>query len=277
MHSNESYYSLKSFDSYDALVQDTKGWDIDFFQLSPGLFSANILHFIGDDFQFSKSFFNSHLHQRGSAPAEKITFSIHHRNSVANNWRYLHCPLHGIAIYPDNNELQSVAMPGMHKFTLSFEEEFLEAVSEDIGVPNLNSHLAKGHVVLCQPDQIKYLQNYLVLLAHYFMDNMNSADGPRLSGEIKKEIARILLVTLSSSATDLSGRNQVGRVRVLEKVMRHIASNFADLPSVPELCSISGLAERKLNDLFYSTFQVTPEQYLESYKETVVRKFRGIT
>ena len=278
MQSHESYYSSKSYDSYEFLLQEVKGWDVDFIQLNQGPFSANIVHFIEHDFQFTEAFFNSHLHQRGTAPKGKLTFTIHHMDSVPNIWRYLHCPLHGIAIYPDNNELQSVAMPGMHKFTLSFEEKFLQAVSEDIGLPDIYSYITKGHVALCRPDQIDYLQRYLVVLHQYFLDSKNSGNAPGLSDEIKKEIARILLVTISTSSSELPDKKQRGRAKALEKVMRQVNSNFADLPSVSELCSLSGLTENKFSDLFYSTFQVTPEQYLDSYKENVVRKFlRGIS
>ncbi|MGI9537119.1 MAG: hypothetical protein ACR2PB_08605, partial [Desulfocapsaceae bacterium] len=233
---------------------------------------ANILQFMEDDFLFTKSFFNNHLHQRGTAPKDKLTFAIHHRNSVANNWRYLSCPLHGITIYPDNNELQSVAMPGMHKFTLSFEEEFLETVSENIGLPNLKAYITKGRIALCEPDQIEYLQRYLILLTHYLIDTKISGDIPQLSTEFKQEVASILLITLSTSSYDLSNTKHLGRARTFDRLMNHVNLNFAELPSISELCSIAGLTERNLKNLFYETFQVCPEDYFKCYRDYILRR-----
>ena len=275
MDSSTSAFLAKDFNSYEEFSQLTYGWDIDFIQLSPGPFQASFLQFLEDDFQFSKSYFGNHLHQRGTAPNEKITFTIHHTDSVANKWRYLHCPLHSITVYPDNNELQSVCMPGMHKFTLSFEEQFLQSISDSIGLPPLEDYLNKGQIALCDPDQIRYLQNYLDILTHHLIDRQNEGAPPLIAGEMKQEIARLLLLALSASTSRRSGREPGGRVQMVEKIIGSIHANPAATPSVRELSTLAGLSEQKLRDLFYETFQTAPEDYLTSYRSNLVRKFLG--
>ena len=275
MTSELTILQSRSFDSYELFAEQSTLWDIDFIQLSPGPFHARFAQYIDRDFLFSTSYFTNHLHQRGTAPKGKINFSVHHTNSVANTWRYLPCPLNAIAVYPDNNELQSVCLPGMHKFTLSFEEEFLQRISEDIGLPPLEEYCIKGRIAQCDSTQLSYLQRYSNGLIRYLLD-CDQRDEPAIIGqELKTEVARLLLITLAASEQEQSERKRSERAKAVEDIMGLVHSRPAVSPSVTELCAVTGFGEGKLRELFYSIFQTEPEHYLESYKHNMVRKFLG--
>ena len=275
MTSELGILQTRSFDSYELFAEQSTLWDIDFIQLSPGPFHAHFAQFIDRDFLFSTSYFTNHLHQRGTAPRGKINFSVHHTNSVANTWRYLSCPLNAIAIYPDNNELQSVCLPGMHKFTLSFDEEFLQRVSEDIGLPPLEEYCIKGQVAQCNSTQLSYLQRYSNGLIRYLLDSDKRNETTIIGQELKTEVARLLLITLAASELDQSDRKRSERAKAVEDIMGLVHSRPAASPTVSELCAVTGLSESTLRELFYSIFQTEPEHYLESYKQNMVQKFLG--
>lgn len=275
MNSELGMLQTRAFDSYELLAEYATTWDIDFIQLSPGPFHAHFTQFIDSDFLFSKSYFANHLHQRGTAPKGKINFSIHHANSVANTWRYLTCPLNAITIYPDNNELQSVSMPGMCKFTLSFDEDFLQRISEKIGLPPLEEYCIKGRIALCESTQLSYLQDYLNGLTRYLVDRDHRAETAPIGQEIKTEVARLLLITLAASEQEQSDQKQTERVKAVGEIMGLVHSRPAVLPSVLELSAATGLSEGKLRELFYNIFQTEPEHYLESYQKNMVQKFLG--
>ncbi len=275
MNSELGMVQTRAFDSYELLAEHATTWDIDFIQLSPGPFHALFTQYIDSDFLFSKSYFTNHLHQRGSAPKGKINFSVHHINSVANTWRYLPCPLNAITIYPDNNELQSVSMPGMHKFTLSFTEDFLQRVSENIGLPPLEEYCFKGRMALCESAQLSYLQKYLTGLTHYLVDGKQRGEHATIGQEVKMEVARLLLITLAASEQEQCDRNRSKRAKAVEDIMGLVHSRPALAPSVLELCAVTGLNESRLRELFYIIFRTEPENYLESYQKNMVQKFLG--
>ena len=275
MISETGILQTRVFDSYELLAAHATNWDIDFIQLSPGPFHALFTQFIDSDFLFSNSYFANHLHQRGTAPKGKINFSIHHTNSVANTWRYLPCPLHAITIYPDNNELQSVCLPGMHKFTLSFDEEFLQRISDNIGLPPLEEYCIKGGMALCESTQLSYLQKYLNGLIRYLFDRNQRNESLTIGQEIKTELARLLLITLAASEQVQSDRKRSKRAKAVEDIMRLVYSRPAVSPTVFELSAVTGLSEAKLRELFYNIFHTEPETYLESHKTNMVQKYLG--
>ena len=275
MNSELGMVQTRAFDSYQLLAEQATTWDIDFIQLSPGPFHAYFIQFIDSDFLFSKSYFTNHLHQRGTAPKGKINFSVHHTNSVANIWRYLPCPLNAITIYPDDNELQSVSMPGMRKFTLSFDEDFLQRISENIGLPSLEEYCIKGRMALCEPTQLRYLQNYLNGFTRFLVARDERAETATIGQEVKTEVARLLLITLAASEQEQSDKKRNERAQTVGKIMGLVHSRPAVLPSVLELCVATGLSEGNLRELFYNIFQTEPEAYLESYKKNLVQKFLG--
>ena len=264
------FYNVKIYDDFDDFAESVP-WDLEFTQLSPGKFQADLTSFGDMDIQVGETIYNRALLQKGSVPSG-VTFAVHHPDSAPIYWRYLDFPANGIIVFPENNEHQGLSQPNHHPFTVTISEQFLTIVAEDLGLPEINHFVLKGEVLICDPMAIHRIQTYLMSLCAAMKNTGGKLLDTMISYETKWKIARLLLLALASSKNAKSTKRQlIRRKRVVDRVLEYIDTDLATSRSVPELCRVAGVDERTLRNYFYELFSLSPKKYINCYRLNVVR------
>jgi AraC family transcriptional regulator, ethanolamine operon transcriptional activator len=261
-----------TFDNFEtfSIVVDT--WDLDFIQLTPGSFCADLFLFGDQEFQITEVCYNKLLHQRGSAPPNCYTFAVHHQTSAPIRWRYLDVPSNSIIVFPENNELQGLSQPGHHVFTWTVTEGYLAIVASEIGLPEPGQFIKKGMVTLCDPIRIIKIRRFLELLCSTMKKTSGAFVEDVLTYENKWKIARLYLLALASSTNIKPKKKRVSRNRIVNRIFEYVDSDLSTPRNIPELCHITEVDERTLRNIFYDLFSTSPSKYLKCYRLNRVRK-----
>ena len=266
----EPFYHNLTFDDFDHFTASVP-WDLEFKQLSAGKFRADLV-FLGDvDIQIGKTVYNVKLLQHGSVP-DGITFAIHHPNSAPFTWRHMEFPPHSIIVFPENREHQGLSQPNHHPFTVTISENFLTAVCEDLGLPELDRFVLKGEVLLCDPKTIHEIQKYLSWLCaktenmdREFLDTL-------INHKTKLNIARLLLNALADSKGINQRKRQFQqRKKVVDRVLEYVDADLSVQRSLSELCKVAEVNERTLRNCFYEQFSLSPIKFLKCRRLNIIR------
>ena len=267
-----SVFSLShTFRDFETFSAHSRNWDVDFLRLRSEEFSS-YLHFYGDnDIQIADVRFDCHLHQRGSAPSGYYTFAVHHPESQPHKWRFLDCPNNSIIIFPRNNELQSVSMPGFHTYAVSIKESFLLRVAESSDLPDISRFLHQGTVNPCDGKIIGCLQLFLQLLSKR-IHNSSGTLSHGFNYDEKWLLSKLLLDTLAHAKGYDISRKQNHYQQVAQRVVSHIHANLSGTICIDELCDVGMVSDRSLRNIFYDILGMSPSRYMKIQRLGSVRK-----
>lgn len=260
------------FRDFETFSAHSRNWDVDFLRLRSEEFSS-LLHFYGDsDIQIADVRFDCHLHQRGSAPPGYYTFAVHHPESQPHKWRFLDCPNNSIIIFPRNNELQSVSVPGFHTYAVSIRESFLLGVAENAKLPEVSRFLQQGTVNPCDGKIIACLQLFLQLLSRRIHEGAGNLS-LGFNYDEKWLLAKLLLDGLAHAKGYDISRKQNHYQQVAQRVVSHIHRNLSDTTMcINELCDVGMVSDRSLRNIFYEIFGISPSRYIKVQRLGSVRK-----
>jgi len=267
------FFTAESYNDYDAYVEAARSWDLDFIQLGPGRFLAELLTFGDVDIQIATVRYNKLLLQEGSAPANCYTFAIHHHHSAPFLWRYLDFECNSIIVFPDNNEHQGVSQPGHHPITVTISEDFITASAQQLGLPEPRKFIPKGEVCICNPRVILKLQDFLVSMCRAVTSNSGISITHLMTHEVKCQLTHHLLLVLAVSKGIKPPKRQFQKRKMLvEQVMDIVKTDPSTPKRISELCNIVKVDERTLRNIFYEQFSVSPKKFINCYRLNAVRK-----
>jgi len=261
---------VQSFDDFEDFAESVT-WDLEFIQLSPGKFRADLVLFGDMDIQVAEAIYNKALLQQGSVP-HGFTFAINHPCSAPINWRHLDFPANGIIVFPENREHYGLSQSDHHPFIVTYTETFLAVVAEELGLPGLNQFVHKGKVLLCDPMAIHRIQTFLSSLCATIKNTSMESLSHLINHETKWKIARLLLYALASS-TKIKPNKRLfyRRKRVVDRVLEYVNTDLSESKSISELCKIAEVDERTLRNIFYEQFSLSPNKFMKCYRLNAVR------
>ena len=266
------FFTEESYTNFDAYVEAAKQWDLDFIQLGPGRFIADLLMFGDDDLQIATVIYNKLLLQRGSAPQKGYTFAVHHHNSAPFLWKFLDFEYGSIIVFPDNKELQGVSQPGHHPITVTISEKYVEEVAHEHGLPEPQRFIPKGKVCICDPGAIYHLQERLISMCSLVKSTAGRGVTFLMTNRLKGQLTRDMLLTLAGSKGIKPKKRQFHRRKILaEQVIDIVNAEPATPKSISELCDIAEVDERTLRNIFYEQFSVSPKKFINFYRLNTVR------
>lgn len=268
----DSFFTSQKFDDLESFTESVVDWNVDFIQLSVGGFFSDMTQFGDKQLSVVDFFLNQDFHQRGSAPAKSYTFSLHHQDSKPHRWRYLDCPMNGLIIFPENNELESVSPLGFRQYVVSIEEDFLTKVAIQVGLPEPQHLIMKGEVLQFVPEVLVELRCFLELLVTFMKKKNGLFVNHILNYELKWKIARMFLLAISSSTNVKFRKKRVNNHQIIKRVLEYIDSDISVPRSIPELCHTAEVDERTLRNIFYDYFSLSPQKYQKCYRLNIVRK-----
>jgi len=266
------FFTEGSYTDFDAYTEAVKNWDLEFLQLGPGRFRADILIFGDADIQIVTVQYNKLLLQNGSAPSSGYTFAIHHHHSAPFLWRYLDFEYGSIIVFPDNNELQGVSQPGHHPITVTISEEFIAAKAHELGLPEPGKFIPKGEVCRCAPEALYQLQGRLFSMCRLVKWTAGRATTHLMTQNLKGQLTSDLLLALAFSKGIKPKKRQFQRRKMLvEQVMDIVNADPSTPTRISELCNITEVDERTLRNIFYEQFSVSPKKFINYCRLNNVR------
>lgn len=266
------FFISQSFDDFELFSEQTGSWEVDFLLLKPKKFSANLTYFGDNDVIISDIDLGNHLHQRGASPKGYYTFAVHHPDSQPHKWRLLNCPCNSIAFFPENNELQSVSVPGFHTFTISIRESLFTTVANELQVSDFCRLIKQGDVTICDEKKLRCLQSFLQALCYQASQSKLAKLHYVLNEDVKWILSKMILDTLAHSKGCEPTKKQIHYRNIATRVLEHIGSDISRKLSLAELCEVGWVTERSLRNVFYEIFSTSPSSYVKKFRLSSARK-----
>ena len=114
-----SFTNLSLFD-FNSII---RAWNIDFIQLRPGKFLADLSQIVCENFQLGYARFNTAVKQEGFSPEGVWTFAF--VNEVKIYWRNYVVEPNSIIIYAPGSEINAVSDANFEVMTFSISDDYL--------------------------------------------------------------------------------------------------------------------------------------------------------
>ena len=126
------FYLNQSCNDFDQYCANARGWDLDYYQLEPGVFSSQRLSFGHSGFMISHTKIARRLLQKGTTPAGLVTFGLLGNPEISINWRNTDIQANSLFIFPPHGELHSVTPAGFEAFPLSWSIEKFDSLCHSV-------------------------------------------------------------------------------------------------------------------------------------------------
>lgn len=256
-----------SYDLFEELAEQTRGWTLDFLQLSATRGQCSVSQLACEAMLFSEARFGATFEQRGGPQQGMRGFALTAPGCSTLEWCANPVTSSSLIVFPADGEFSSVSKPGFHILSVALSTRLLEGVAEQVFQLPLRSILRDGRaVVQCRPDAISAVRTTLLQLGQ---DCNFPAATPRnieLPGQLAHEIARQVLRCLSGPKPSDDRRPPGVRAKALDACLDFLAGNDYSCTSVADLVVHSGVSQRTLEYAFLDRFQTTPQAYLKALR-----------
>jgi AraC-like DNA-binding protein len=228
-------------------------WELDFRQVEPGLMRTDVAINKGRSLELLRIRMSRAVHQRGSAPLQRVTFGIP-TWSALDNWKGVEPPSAVVVGFGAGAEFDGVGRPGFDALTLSFDKEAFIGLADRLGIAVEKTVFeAALHSAMARPELIGKL------LSH--ANNFLNSAAPALSEAEEEAITAELLCTLTASEQHLDQSSVRKRDRALDRALEYISQHGSENLKIGELCVLSGASWRTLERAFNERFGVGPKAY----------------
>lgn len=258
------------FDDFDAFTASLKAWDLDFVQLDPGPFIADLAQITMPRSGLLRCSFARGHHQTGALPEGCRTFGIPLPGCPPFSWYGRTADDRTIMIFPKGAQLDSRVFANFSVITFSLEESKLERLADR---ENLSWVLeANGLATQPRADQIASIQSGATRLVEDALKNPSVTRSTDYTESIEEELAVMILEALGKTPP-LAGRPMAKeRSRVFKAALTLIEDCPSDSLQVSEICHLVGASSRTLRYAFEEKLGVSPKLYLKARRLKEVRR-----
>ncbi len=258
----------KRIGSIDELAQTVRDWSLDFRQIDAGTLNGELAAVADAGSTIMCAGFGRKIEQRGCAPAGMRTVAVL-AEGVWAHW-------HGRDVGADNllifDDLQAVSPPGFTVYTLSFSEERLTSVAEELGYPEV-MRLVDGppRAFATRAQELRALRGSLSRLLG-IAPNANCAGGKRTESEaLAFEIPAELIRILATHRSEIPRPPSRVRDLVRDRALSFIDANVTEALTVRDLCRACECGERTIEYAFREHFGLAPKAYLRTVRLNAAR------
>jgi len=247
------------------------GWNLDFLPLEPGPVVSDISFVASRCVHAMHAQIHSRTDQRGTAPKQGITFSLSDEKASPFVWDGTEITPNSIMSFAPGGSIDAIGQPdfGVFAFTIPIEllEEAAGAPCDELGA-QLDSQqnckiLRNGSHV----DEIRCLMERL-------MRNQRPSES-EMERILMGDLPRVIASLMRSRSVEASHSLRASRVGAVARTVRYVRENAEDVPTVEELCDVSGLKQRTLYNAFVEHVGLSPKAYLQALRLESVRSDLG--
>jgi AraC family ethanolamine operon transcriptional activator len=273
----ESFFTNSIFNDIDQYAEVSKQWDLDFIQLEPGKFAAELAIIGSEDFQAFRTSYSRALLQRGASPKNLIVFGVPRHMSINFFWRGKMIGGNNILIFPLNGEIDTESKKGFDIFGFSFTPEFIEQVCSQLDYQNFLQQIRNTEVVTVSEISMNILRNFLENIFRSFPQQMKQLSNPNFIKTIKYEILKMLLYTIEKHSETSKTYSMRLRDKEFNKAKTYMLEHITKPITVQKLVEETCVTERTLEFAFLERFGVTPKAILRSIRLSGVHKELKLT
>lgn len=268
----EAIFIRQKFNDFDHLQSVAPKWSLDFKQLDSGRFFGELMVVDFNDVQFGATLLNRHFQQGGETPKGFRTIAIPADDQQSIVARGQKVGINDLMVFPASRDVDAISLPGFNVFIVSISdtiiEEFIrshepssgERLQLDAGIVNLKATKAKQI-----RQQLSYLKREVI--SHPDVIN-NKAFRQILMKELPEEL---LSHAILHSPLKVESKLRI-RDLALKKAIEYISSCKEDMPSVSELCLLSGASQRTLEYAFLEKYGFGPKEFMVKHSLNLVNK-----
>ena len=267
-----SFLISRQFYDFDVFATATKHWRLDFMPLERGKFQGKLLQFGDEDVQIGDCLLGMAMHQRGEARPDCYTLAIPHSQCTPFTWRQANCPVNGIAIFPEDNELDAVSSSGFHVLTVTVSERYLNKYCEKVRFPEPEQFMYRGRISLLDISMVNQIRVVIESACNTLQAYPSILNQQSFLASFKENLISSILQALLGGMTHLIVEDRSRRKLAVRRAVEYIHDNPEEPSSISQLCEVAGVSERTLRYGFQDLFSVPPKQYLLYRKLHQVRR-----
>ena len=246
---------------FDAIVEASKAWDIDFRLLGAGDGRGEVEAVATRRAIVQRNRLGWKLHQRGASPSGSCTFGLGVDAGQDFPWCGRHARDDWLLFFPVNGEYDSVSDESFHGYSLTFDEGLVRETAHLLGGPSDVEPGSSTGVFNVGRERAAALRG--------MVRGIMRAARSRPDGEFSEALARaieqdLLPAILRAFADGQPAKPPTSRLRSLavRRSTEFIEQVGGRPVTVRELCEVSGVSWRTLDYAFKDHFGVSPKKYL---------------
>jgi len=262
--------TFTDFDVYNATVKD---WQLEYNILSKKDFYANLNMFTDDTFAISRITLQGKLVHRGLTPIGFRSFVIPINSKEKFIWFNKGVGGNRILVFPKNCELNAVTFNNFDAIVVSIENNLLKEKLKEISCYNCDEVFGEKEkeYFLSKEFSKEYFK-----LSNYFLKkhikNINfSENKTKVHLELIEKLIDNLLNYIQYARLIKPIKAKSVKDNALKEAISFIHNNNESIFSVKELSIITNVSERTLLYAFKEKYNVTPSEYIKSYRLNKVK------
>ena len=259
--------SSTCFNDLHELVSDDYKWDLPFKKISIGNFHGSIASIDLGVVQMVEGRFSGTLLQNGLTPPGFKTFAIPAIDTRAFWWHYRKVDHNHLLVFPENRKLKCISYDGFHVYTLSIQEEYLEALCDTYGFKRVAGKLRGKEKVIPISKPNIYLLNSILQTLSLTIQVKGEADFPEgLISTTREELCKevLQLVEESDETTNVPVKRE--RDQTVLKALEYILDQDLQDISIQELVAKTGIKKRSLEYAFQEYATVSPKRFIQALR-----------
>lgn len=273
MNLNTITYLNLEFNDFETFKEAALKWSLEFKQLDSGKFYGDISLLDSPQIQIGTTNLNRKLDQRGIAPAGYRTFIVPKRDLGGPYiWRGHEVLNNELLIQPKTREFSSISNPGWGIYTVSIAEDLVAGFIEEFELSDLIGRSMSAEVMKLSSHLMNRLRRQLDYVFDLAKQNASNVE--------KKAFRQIFFEGIPSMILNYWVSNELvenvpsSRIRdvAFRKAINFLNSCTTEMPTIKELCLISGASERTLQNAFKEKYGFGPKEFIRKQKLNLVRK-----
>jgi AraC family ethanolamine operon transcriptional activator len=257
-------FFAKKLNSFEELVDVAHCWNADFRQLSNELFKSEFFQAQVGNMLITNAHFGCAVDQRGGVPEGLRSFAIPQID--CSELRFFgHSVCEGVLLsFPTHGEIQAYNRPGFNILSFSLPEDYLEQLFEQhsgLGLP-LNNVLGVGETIIpASTKRLDALRHSLNQMQLVLQNNSEPASQIAVCEQLHAQILISLLNIISGIILQPPVSARGSRLTV-DQALEYINDRAIAVVTIPELCVVTGVSERTLQNHFKRELGMTPKVYM---------------
>jgi AraC family ethanolamine operon transcriptional activator len=258
----------------DEFASGVKGFRLDLLQIDQGAFRADGLQAHLGNSLLGTARLGRALVQTWTSPAQSITIAV--RTSPASAlW-------HGAVLGPSDlliagpeTEIELVSRPGFGIASASFPYHELQRAAELYGCPSVADRPNCILVRLPTADAAREIRTALRTLISELLAHPTDARDAKWEKAKRKDLLHRMVLAASSGVPFDPSKHNAERTEVLKQAVSAIRRRSADVPTVADLCLVTGASQRTLHYAFLERYGLPPARFMKAYRLNGARSDLG--
>ncbi|MCK5678838.1 MAG: helix-turn-helix domain-containing protein [Flavobacteriaceae bacterium] len=233
-----------------------RSWNVDFIQLRPSKFLADLSQIVCKEFQFGCARFNTAVKQDGFSPEGVWTFAF--VNEVKIYWRNYVVEPNSVIIYAPGSEINAVSAANFEVVTFSISDDYLLEIIKEVGMEDFYDALKSIDVMVSKNHLWKKLRKAILNEIEHHIKKPNYKSGQIFKETITKELLA-LLKDSSVSTEKVSGKK---RLKLLHDAEHYVTQHLTEPITISTIASYLNVSERTLLYAFKNRFDMGPKAFM---------------